>query len=86
MSAPATERTFARVQVRSTLDPLLENLSSTCADDTDLSQRLQTLFKVRVSGVTRSLGPFRRERGAAIQETASVLISEQGEILNHRLI
>ena len=80
MSAPATERTFARVQVRSTLDPLLENLSSTCADDTDLSQRLQTLFKVRLRGVTRSQGPFRRERGAAIQETASALIRERSKV------
>jgi hypothetical protein len=37
-------------QVRSTLDPLLDQLASCCVDDLDLSKRLQALFKVGAVG------------------------------------
>ena len=33
-------------QVRSTLDPLLEQLAASCIDDADLSTRLRGLFEV----------------------------------------
>ena len=35
-------------QVRSPLDPLLDQLASCCIDDLDLSKRLQSLFHVTI--------------------------------------